>query len=86
MATGRNSKAVCDRCGLKVPYTSLVRDRYNRGLYVCTSCLDEKEPKEPKIKENISLKHPRPDAGDPNNTVQPLATALGFSNIFGGGT
>jgi hypothetical protein len=86
MATGRTSKAICDKCGDKIPYTSLVRDKYNRGLRVCPRCVDEKEPKEPRISENIYLKHPRPDAGDPSSTVQPLADALGFDNYFGGGT
>ena len=86
MATGRFAKAICARCGFKVPYSSLMRDGYHRGLWVCPKCYDEPEPKEPRIKENISLKHPQVDSGADNEVPATLASAFGVSNYFGGGT
>ena len=55
--------AICDRCGMKVPWKSLVRDGNSPGLMVCTSERDEKNPwRLPPIKpDRIALKWSRPD-------------------------
>ena len=86
MATGRFAKAICPRCGDKVPYQSLVRDGYNRGLFVCPRCHDAKEAKEPRIKEKVSLKHPQLDIGADNAVPTTLKESLSLGDCFGGGT
>lgn len=85
MATGRFAIAICARCGSKVPYQSLVRDGYNRGLFVCPKCHDEKKAKEPRIKEKVSLKHPQTDIGADNAVPTMLKNSLSV-DCFGGGT
>lgn len=64
MGNAKLSIAVCDRCNTKVPYAELTADRDKPGLRVCVKCNDEKDPwKLPPIQtEDISLRHPRPDA------------------------
>ena len=68
--------AVCDRCKMKVPYSTLIPDPNFPGLRVCEArgCADEKDPyRLPARKtERINLRFPRPDvsvAVDPNNLV-----------------
>ena len=85
MATGRFAIAICPRCGDKVPYQLLVRDGYMRGIFVCPKCHDEKEPKEPRVREKTALKHPQPDVGADNAVPTTLKTRLGVS-CFGGET
>ena len=41
-ATGQKSKAICDRCGDKIPYPQL-KTEWN-GLRVCYDCWDPKHP------------------------------------------
>lgn len=85
MATGKYAIAICDRCGVKVPYKKLRPDGYNKSLYVCEECYDKNKPVEPSLVDNPSLKHVRKDKKLPTPT-QKLADALGFDNYFGGGT
>ena len=59
--------ATCDRCGEKVYYDELIPDGNSPGLMVSSrhaGCWDVKDPwRLPARKtENISLRHPRPDA------------------------
>lgn len=84
MATGKYAYALCDRCGAKVPYLSLRRDGYKRNLWVCDDCYDLDEPEEPSTKDNIHLKHARPDPKTDRETATPLASS--FDTYFGGGT
>lgn len=63
---GQNSVAiaVCDRCKMKVPLSSLTADRNSPGLRVCMpECNDALDPyRLPARKtENITLRYPRPD-------------------------
>ena len=72
--------AVCDRCKMKVPYSTLIPDHNFPGLRVCEArgCADEKDPyRLPARKtERITLQFPRPDvsvAVNPNDiTTQPF--------------
>jgi hypothetical protein len=66
--------AVCDRCKMKVPYSTLIPDHNFPGLRVCEArgCADEKDPyRLPARKtERINLRFPRPDvsvAVNPND-------------------
>lgn len=67
--------AVCDRCKMKRPYSSLGSDPNFPGLRVCDQgCRDEFDPyRLPARKtERINLRFPRPDesvAVDPNNII-----------------
>lgn len=64
-ATGRHSKAMCDRCGWKYPYRDL-RQEWN-GLWVCQECYDPKhEQLEPHrdTYDPTALDHARPDNDD----------------------
>jgi hypothetical protein len=68
--------AVCDRCKMKVPYSTLIADPNFPGLRVCEArgCADEKDPyRLPARKtERINLRFPRPDesvAVNPNDLV-----------------
>lgn len=68
--------AVCDRCKMKVPYSTLIPDPNFPGLQVCEArgCADEKDPyRLPARKtERINLRFPRPDvsvAVNPNDLV-----------------
>ena len=68
--------AVCDRCKMKVPYSTLIPDPNFPGLRVCEArgCADEKDPyRLPARKtERINLRFPRPDVSvaiNPNDLV-----------------
>ena len=68
--------AVCDRCKMKVPYSTLIPDPNFPGLQVCEArgCADEKDPyRLPARKtERINLRFPRPDVSvaiNPNDLV-----------------
>jgi hypothetical protein len=67
---GRASIAICDRCCFKYNYIDLRDDGNIRGLFVCESCADPKDPWKlsPPKPDAITLKYPRPDtplvAGD----------------------
>lgn len=65
-ATGRAALGICDRCGGKYPYLSLVPDGYQPNLRVHPSCRDEPHPADKPFdaSEGIALKNPRPDRDD----------------------
>ena len=77
-ASGKQSKAICDRCGQKFKYTELKQEYENgrlNGLKVCFSCLDKDHPQlkigEQAISDAQALKDPRPDVAEvaTNNTA-----------------
>lgn len=61
-ASGRHSKAICDRCGLRFAYNMLRTERETRER-VCASCLDDPYPYWAFSRpiDAQSLRHPRPD-------------------------
>tara|TARA_X000001382_G_C3143007_1_gene170234 strand:+ start:71 stop:352 length:282 start_codon:yes stop_codon:yes gene_type:complete len=70
-ASGKRSKAICDRCGQKYKYSQLreeVENSRRNGLRVCSSCLDVDHPQlklgKTKIVDNQALKNPRPDKAE----------------------
>lgn len=64
-ATGRHSKAVCDVCGLVVPYRQLRqqwRNQTRTSLWVCADCVDVQHPRLlGPVYDPQALHHPRPD-------------------------
>ena len=60
-ARGTKSKAMCDRCGFKVPYLSLRKEW--TGFKVCHECFEPKHPQlEPRHANDAqTLREPRPD-------------------------
>ena len=70
-ASGKKSKAICDRCGFKYRYTQLrneVENSRRSGLKVCPSCLDTDHPQlklgKTRAVDNQALKDPRPDKAE----------------------
>ena len=70
-ASGKYSRAECDRCGQSHAYTDMVEQVENErgtGFYVCYACLDEDHPQyrlgKIRIIDPQSLQRPRP----PSNT------------------
>lgn len=65
--------AICDRCRVKRPYSSMMPDPNFPGLRVCDQgCADQKDPYRLPARptEKIALRFPRPDvsvATDPND-------------------
>lgn len=55
--------AVCDRCHVKVAYSTLVADGNSPGLRVCPACSDKLDPWRlpARQSEDIALRYPRPD-------------------------
>lgn len=55
--------AVCDRCHVKVPYSTLVADGNSPGLKVCPTCSDKLDPWRLPARraEDITIRYPRPD-------------------------
>ena len=55
--------AVCDRCKVKVYYSTLRADGNSPGLRVCTDCYDVRDPwRLPRpVEKPINLRMPRPD-------------------------
>ena len=43
-ASGKYSRAMCDRCGFEMAYTDLVEEW--TGFKVCSDCFDEKHPQD----------------------------------------
>lgn len=71
--------AVCDRCKMKRPFTSLMSDRNFPGLRVCDlGCRDELDPyRLPARKtERINLRFPRPDVSVAVNPSDILTTGV----------
>lgn len=67
-ATGKHSKAICDRCGRKWNYLELKDQIFNEkktGLMVCPECYDQDHPQlqlgRLKIYDPQALRNPRPD-------------------------
>lgn len=88
-ARGRYALGICQRCGSRALLSRLVEDKHKPGLLVHTWCQDIKhESLEPfKTSEGIALKKPSPDLDDDSpGAGTDLATAMGFTNHFGGGT
>jgi hypothetical protein len=88
-ARGRIALGQCTRCGSVARLKSLVADEYKPGLLVHTWCKDEKHPADQPFNasEGIALKRPAPDLDDDSaGAGDDIATAMGFSNHFGGGT
>ena len=65
-AVGKESQAICDRCGFQYYYLDLKKE-WN-GLFVCPECY---EPKHPQLEPPYSkpdpeaLQNPRPDRLEP---------------------
>ena len=76
--------AVCDRCKMKVPYVTLVKDPNFPGLRVCESrgCKDNFDPyRLPARKtERINLRFPRPDVSVAAN--DDYLTTGGYGNYL----
>jgi hypothetical protein len=75
-ASGKSSKAICDRCGLTFRYKDLyeeVENKRKNGLKVCRSCLDEDHPQlrlgEERITDAQSLRDPRPDKAEASSSI-----------------
>ena len=77
-ASGKKSKAICDRCGLKYRYNQLqfeIENQRRNGLKVCPSCLDQDHPQlrlgRTPVVDNQSIRDPRPDVAETatNNTA-----------------
>jgi len=65
-ATGKKSKALCDRCGRKIDYVDLkvqIINQRDSGLRVCEECLDVDHPQlqlgKIRIDDPQALKSPR---------------------------
>ena len=75
--------AVCDRCKMKVPFVTLVKDPNFPGLMVCEDrgCKDQFDPyRLPARKtERINLRFPRPDV---SVAVNPDAITTGGPNYY----
>ena len=75
--------AVCDRCKMKVPLVTLVKDPNFPGLRVCADrgCKDQFDPyRLPARKtERINLRFPRPDV---SVAVNPDAITTGGPNYY----
>ena len=82
-ASGRSSKAICDRCAQKYDYNDLteqVENERGTGFYVCNQCLDEDQPQyrvgKIRIIDPQALHHPRP----PDNSDRAFC---GFNPVIG---
>lgn len=69
-ASGKNSRAICDRCGLTFRYTHLrplIVRKADTGLRVCASCWEADHPQnslgDKPIHDPQALRNPRPDTG-----------------------
>ena len=79
-ARGTHAKAICDKCGLKVSYLTLITEWNN--LRVCPECYDPKHPQlNPRSAiDPETLYQPRPDSR--TETLKWRASGLAVS-IFG---
>ena len=75
-ATGKRSKAICDRCGLRYQYDQLKEEVQNRrptGMRVCVTCFDGDHPQNQLGKVRVSdpqaLRYPRRDRIEPESNV-----------------
>jgi len=65
-ASGKNSVAICDRCGWKYPYKELKTETL--GIRVCETCddgafniIDHPQNYPADVSEDVALRYPRPD-------------------------
>ena len=75
-ATGKRSKALCDRCGLQYKYDQLKEEVQNRrptGVRVCPTCFDGDHPQNHlgsvRISDPQALRHPRRDRIEPASNI-----------------
>ncbi len=63
-ARGKNSRAICERCGDEIPYVILKTEW--TGARVCPDCFDYKHPQLTThlIRDYQALKNPRKNADD----------------------
>ena len=71
-ASGKHSKAICDRCGAKHDYDRLILEW--TGLRVCPLCHEPKHPQlEPRVRTDAqAVRHARPDRDDMGTVEQQL--------------
>lgn len=64
-ASGKHAIGECQRCGMKVPYRTLVMDGWIPGLRVCPRCRDIAHPAEKPVDTTDPqvLRKPAPDLG-----------------------
>lgn len=75
-ATGKRSKAICDRCGLSYQYDQLKEEVQNRrptGVRVCPTCFDGDHPQNQlgtvRVSDPEALLYPRRDRIEPESNV-----------------
>ena len=84
-ATGRKSRAICDRCGFEIRYLDL-RAEWN-GLRVCPECWEPKHPQlEPRtVVDAQALFQPRPGENKREDVRVVLKTGVaGHGKVLGG--
>ena len=88
LATGKFAFGQCQRCGAKVPYTSLVSDGQHPNLRVCVTCRDIKNPQERPFtaEDGIALAHPAPDLDKANAAVGDSTPLIDVLPPLDGGT
>ena len=96
-ATGKRSKALCDRCGLQYKYDQLKEEVQNRrptGVRVCPTCFDGDHPQNHlgsvRISDPQSLRHPRRDRIEPASNIiafgQRYPHTAGSNDVSSGGS
>ena len=74
-ATGRWSYGMCDRCGHKTPYRSLIKEW--TGFKVCSKCWEPRHEQLDPIRhvyDPQALNEPRSDTDDDGGVATQLAT------------
>ncbi len=69
-ASGKRSRAMCDRCGMEMKYTKLLKEW--TGFQVCKDCFDTKHPQDfPGVHQADAeiLRDPRPDNNDMDSSI-----------------
>ena len=71
MATNRNAMAMCDQCSFVYPHRVMQLSSYD--TLVCQTCFDgafdlknHPQNKIPDVRDDITIKNPRPDNGGRN--------------------
>jgi hypothetical protein len=62
-ATGTYALGICDRCGLRMAYLDMVKERQT-GLKVHEACEDEPEIVRLRRPDPVILREPRPDTAE----------------------
>ena len=75
MASNKNALAMCDDCGFVYPHRVMKLNSY--GMLNCPTCFDgaydlknHPQNKIPNVRDDITIRHPRPDDGGRNPTWQ----------------